>query len=243
MKSALIPALVSLVAVAASAIATQTADQKVSDLAVKPGRTTSVTGNLTGHGHVDYRIRASAGEVLSVVLKPTVGSPNFNILPPGSQDVAMFIGGFDGLAAAKRLPDDGTYTIRVYQDRAASRRGDKATFSLRVSLDGTALRPITGDAVLKGTPFHASTIATCKLAVSPDVDTCQAFVVRRGRDVTGTVVFKSEKVTRRVLFVKGQLVASDSAVRPTHARNGDDHIVTFGAEESYTFNEALLTGG
>jgi hypothetical protein len=61
---------------------------------------------VTGSHHRDYELGARAGQTMSVPLI-TKGSTYFNILPPGSQDVAIFIGSRDGENTSVRLPSDG----------------------------------------------------------------------------------------------------------------------------------------
>jgi hypothetical protein len=50
-------------------------------------------------------------------------------------------------------------------------------------------------------------------------------------------------VMRRVLFVKGQPVASDSAQPMTSTGRGNQITVRFGSNERYDLPDALLTGG
>ena len=63
------------------------------------------------------------------------GTIYFNILPPGSDGVAIFNGSMsDGNTAKVKLPDDGTYTIRVYlmgNDRDA---GKTVSYTLDLSI-------------------------------------------------------------------------------------------------------------
>jgi len=108
----------------------------------------------------------------------------------GSKDVAMYVGDtgedFKGV-----LPTDGDYTIRVYLVRAAARRDESSNYTLTITVTGKALAPIptSKDALIPGTPFHASAKITCV----PYIETfgekkpqeCEAFVIRRGFDGTG----------------------------------------------------------
>ena len=45
-------------------------------------------GSIKGDRTIDYKLRAKAGQTMSVSLKTTNGANYFNVLPPGSSDVA-----------------------------------------------------------------------------------------------------------------------------------------------------------
>jgi hypothetical protein len=144
------------------------------------------------------------------------------------------------------LPADGDYKVRVYLMRNAARRNEVSSYELTVSVTGQALAPLPAseDARLPGTPFHASAPIPC---LRPYGDTkpqqCEAFVIRRGRDGTATVEIPSTAVKRRILFVKGKPVASDSAEKMTVSRKGDVTVVTFESGESYEIVDAMIFGG
>lgn len=74
----------------------------------------AIEASVTGDGYRDYVLGAAAGQTMGVSLI-TDGTAYFNILPPGSDGEAIYIGSRDGLdATGVRLPSDGDYTIRVY---------------------------------------------------------------------------------------------------------------------------------
>lgn len=173
----------------------------------------------------------------------------FNVLPPGSKDVAMYAAqageDFNGV-----LPTDGDYTIRVYLVRAAARRNESSDYTLTVTVTGKPLAPVPAskDALIPGTAFHASTIITCV----PYLETlrekkpqeCRAFVIRRGFDGTATVeIPQTDSIVRRILFIEGKPVASDSPSPVNFSRQGDVTIVTFDTGERYEIHDALVFGG
>jgi hypothetical protein len=129
---------------------------------LRRGVAASLQGKLKGDDTVDYVVRAAAGQTLSVTLKKTNPQNYFNVLPPGSNDVAMYVGqtgdDFKGV-----LPTDGDYTVRVYLMRAAARRNEASDYTLTVGVTGKALAalPASQDAILPGTPFHASAPISC----------------------------------------------------------------------------------
>ncbi len=97
-------------------------------------------GSITGHDYADYLLRARAGQTITASLT-TVSADRFgtvysDILPPGSDDTAIYVGSRDDEATASvTLPEDGRYIIRVYlmgHDRGS---GKSVAFSLPVSID------------------------------------------------------------------------------------------------------------
>lgn len=73
----------------------------------------ALDGKVTGNDYADYVLGAKAGQTMSVSLI-TQGTAYFNILPPGSDGEAIYIGSMDGSDATIKLPTDGDYTVRVY---------------------------------------------------------------------------------------------------------------------------------
>jgi hypothetical protein len=208
-----------------------------------------IKGQVKGSGDVDYLVRAGAGQTITVSLKVSNRSNYFNVLPPDSKDVAMYVGqtgeDFKGV-----LPTDGVYSIRVYLVRAAARRNETSRYTLTVSVTGKALEPTPSskDAVIPGTPYHASAKITCVPSIEKFRDKkqqeCDAFVIRRGFDGTATVVIPQENsIPRRILFVKGKPVASDSSYPVVFSRKDDTTIVTFDTDERYEIPDAFVFGG
>lgn len=95
----------------------------------------TVKGSIHGHQFVDHLVTARGGQTMTVTLEASHRMAFFNVIAPGS-DEAFFIGSLNGLEAKERLPVDGTYTIRVFLERAAARRGEKASYSLKVGVTG-----------------------------------------------------------------------------------------------------------
>ena len=208
-----------------------------------------IKGRLKGYSGVDYLVRGGAGQTIAVSLKRSNLSNYFNVLLPGSSDVAMYAEQ-TGDKFKRVLPTDGDYTIRVYLVRAAARRNEASDYTLTVGVTGQALAPIPAskDALLPGTPFHASGMVACLPYIEQfrgkKTQQCEAFVIRRGFDGTATVEIPQENsVPRRILFVKGTPVASDSPDPLTFTRQGDVTTVKLGADEWYEIPDVLVTGG
>ena len=80
---------------------------------------TMLSGTIKGDEYFDYKLGASEGQELFAEIKVDGtngdGSVYFNILPPGSQGEAIYIGSQDDdRSATVKLPKTGEYTIRVY---------------------------------------------------------------------------------------------------------------------------------
>ena len=112
-------------------------------------------------------------------------------------------------------------------------------------MTGQALEPTPAsrDAVVPGTSFHASAKVKCVPFLEMSARECEAFVVRRGFDGTATVEVPLASGRRRILFVKGQAVASDATDTLSATRQGDVTIVKLGADERYEIPDALVSGG
>jgi hypothetical protein len=79
---------------------------------------TMLSGSITGAAYFDHRLDARAGQAmfvdLTVAESDGLGTAYFNILPPGSDGVAIYNASVEGTTATIELPQDGLYTIRVY---------------------------------------------------------------------------------------------------------------------------------
>jgi hypothetical protein len=204
-----------------------------------------IKGSIRGYRYVDYQLRAAAGQTLKVILRAGNSANHFNILPPGSSDAAMYNASmhenrFEGL-----LPADGIYTVRVYLMRAAARRGESSAYTLSLAITGKPLAPLSPkvDAMIPGTPFHASTTARCEPAYTKTRE-CEASVIRRSHDGTATVELRWDRTsTRRILFLQGKPVASDTMQAMTYTRDDKGYVLRFGGDERFEVPEALVFGG
>jgi len=250
MKTMTTPALAAF-AILALAGAVQAGDvpsapRKERVVFAKGASSATIKGTLKGGADVDYLVRAAAGQTLEVKLQGTNPQNDFNVLPPGSTDVSMFVSNITGARSwSGVLPADGDYAIRVYLMRPAARRNESSNYTLTVAVTGAPLRPLPAarDAKIAGTAYHATAKVPCALPYQPDVKSCDAGVVRRGNDGTATVeVIGPTGVQRRILFIQGKPVASDGMDSPSASRKGDVTTVEVGSER-YEVPDAFLNGG
>lgn len=217
------------------------------DFGGAPGRR-SVKGSIRGRQDIDYQFQGGAGQTLSVTLTATNRQQYFNIIPPGA-DEAMFIGNLSGGRFERLLPVDGIYTVRTYLMRAAARRNESSKYSLHMELGGKPLaaRQASADALVHGTPYHAAARIACADVPASTQLQCEAFVVRRGFDGAATLEVRrdlgSQRQIRRILFLKGLPVASDSTEPLSHVRKGDLTILRIGEQEYMEVPDALIFGG
>jgi hypothetical protein len=116
-------------------------------IAFGKGKTsTSVSGKVQGSNDVDYVLRASAGQTMTVDFKASKGAAYFNVLPPGSTGEAIFVGSSEGNHFKAALPSDGDYTIRVYLMGGAKDSDKPVTYTLKVSIPAIAKPASTGKA-------------------------------------------------------------------------------------------------
>lgn len=114
--------------------------QQSATVRFEPGSdTATLSGAVKGNAYFDYVLGARAGQTMSVLL--TIdgtnghGSAYFNILPPGSDNVAIF----NGSTAPDRfgevvLSQSGDHTIRVYLMGNDKDAGKTVGYTLSVTI-------------------------------------------------------------------------------------------------------------
>jgi hypothetical protein len=215
----------------------------------KGASSATVKGSLKGDKTIDYKLRAKAGQIMSVTLKTSNSGNYFNVLPPGSTDVAIFVGSTSGNEWTGPLPTDGEYTIRVYLMRSAARRNEAANYTLTVGISGNAaVAPALGaapasDAKVKGTPYHATGQVPCSMGNAPQGSAQCDFGVIRGKPGNAEVHVTPPGGFKRVLtFVAGKVTAgSGTSVKAT--KNGDLWAVDVNDYEHYRIPDAVISGG
>jgi hypothetical protein len=206
---------------------------------------TLLKGQLKGDQTIDYKLRAGAGQTLSVELKGSNAQNDFNVMAAGT-DTALFIGSSSGNRFRGLLPSDGDVTVRVYLMRPAARRKETSAYSLTFGIVGAPLAPLSAsrDALIPGTPYHASAEVPCVFGSSGKSARCKAFVIRRANNSGTVVVTSAEGQKRQFLFVNGTAVASDQPEKLSVERRGDVSVLSLGENfERFEIVDALVLGG
>lgn len=208
----------------------------------------TVKGTIKGDQTVDYKLRAKAGQTMSVKLATGHGANYFNVLPPGSNDVAIFVGSSGGNEWSGALPSDGEYRVRVYLMRSAARRSEVASYTLTVGVTGggevtSALGTApSSDAKVKGTSYHATGPLPCAMGSAPMGSTRCEFGVIRGKLGNADVHIKPAGSLERVLSFRGSTVTSgNDKVRAS--KSGGMWTIEVNDYEHYQIPEAVISGG
>ncbi len=214
----------------------------------KGASSATAQGTLEGDRIIDYRLRARAGQTMSVTLKTSNGANYFNVLPPGSRDVAIFVGSTGGNEWTGTLEADGEYTVRLYLMRSAARRHETADYTLTVGITGGGAAAALGtapasDAKVKGTPYHATGKVPCSMGSAPQGSAWCDFGVIRGKPGNAEVHLKPPGGFERVLTFIGGKVSSDSGGKVQASRSGDTWSVDVNDYEHYRIPEAVISGG
>lgn len=111
--------------------------QTVSEVKFERGTSgATISGTIIGNEYIDYQLGAKGGQGMFAELRVTGtnghGTVYFNILPPGSDGVAIYNGSVMGESTTLELPEDGTYTIRVYQMGNDRDAGKTSGFEIEV---------------------------------------------------------------------------------------------------------------
>lgn len=114
--------------------------QETSVVQFEPGSSGAViNGAVVGNDYVDYLLGAAAGQTMTVDLAVTGtngnGSAFFNIMPPGAEWEAIYVGSMDDDRSAEvTLPESGDYTIRVYLMGNDADTGKTVGYSIAVEI-------------------------------------------------------------------------------------------------------------
>ncbi|QBN20321.1 PPC domain-containing protein [Flavobacterium nackdongense] len=211
---------------------------------------TVIQGSITGDQTIDYTVGANAGQTLKVTFKQLSKSSFFNVLPPGSENVADFISQTEGNTCSLNLTKSGTYKIRVYQMRSTARRGEKATYSLSISIPAgssskssstaSANTSYSGDAKVAGTKYNA----TGDLRAKNGTDSAMAkFGVIRfngGAEIHATI---PRGLKRVFVFSKGEWSCKTERCTIVSQKASDIWEIIVNDYEHYFIPDAVIYGG
>ncbi len=229
-------------------------DSRTVPVHFKPGANSAVVeGRIKGYATVDYVLEARKGQSMNVSMATKNPSAYFNILPPGSNDVAIFNGSIGENQFEGPLPKSGAYKIRVYMMRSAARRNEVANYRLEMIVSGAGDKPAAGggnapagDALVKGTHYHATGKIPCAMAEAQPTNSCGFGVRREGKGSGIVTVTKPDGRTRAIFFKDGKATGCDcSQADPGSFRaekQGDLSVVHIG-DERYEIPDAVIFGG
>lgn len=218
----------------------------------------TVTGAIKGYNYTDYRVVVRAGQKLSVNFRVLAGSAYFNVMEPGQREVAIYNSSMGEQRYTGTTAHAGAYTIRVYQMRASARRGEVARFQLTVGVTaggvtaGGAAQQLPsshapthrpGDALVPGTPYHATSSIRCRTVMGGAMGMCKAGVIRRSAGSATVHLDTPDGGERSILFRDGKAVSSDSQAGMSVTRRGDTSVVRIGTVEIYEIPDAMIFGG
>lgn len=215
----------------------------------KGASSATVTGSLKGDKTIDYKLRAMAGQTMSVSLKTSNSANYLNLLPPGSTGEAIVVGSTSGNEWTGPLPADGEYTVRVYLMRSAARRNETANYTLTVGITGSAAaasplgKAPAGDAKVKGTPYHATGQVPCSVGSEPKGSSRCDFGVIRGKPGNAEVHVTPPGGFKRVLTFAGDKVTSEASAKVKASKSGDQWSIDVNDYEHYQISEAVISGG
>lgn len=140
-------------AVLSAPLAAVAQDTRTVPVRFTPGTTAAtMRDSIVGDRSISYTFGAEAGQTLRLSFRSTSRFASFNLYAPGRGpgDEALAIG--DQLPDPTRfegqLPASGTYAVSVFLNRAAARRGQRASFTLVIAVPGAtsiAPGPVRGD--------------------------------------------------------------------------------------------------
>lgn len=183
-------------------------------------------GGLAG-GPAYWAVATSGTGTLRLRAQPSTGAPDLARLARGT--VLRNLG-------CRRV--EGRQWCRVATPDPALEGWAAAEF-----LTATTAPPAgSTDALVAGTPFHATGEVPCRPAASAPEATCAFGVTRQGGG-TGSVQLTLPDGTVRVLkFEQGIPVAADATLTPTATRDGDSTIVILG-DQRFVIPDAVIFGG
>lgn len=208
----------------------------------------TVKSSIQGDETIDYKLRARAGQTMTVTLKTSNGANYFNVLPPGSDDVAIFVGSTSGNEFTGTLPEDGEYKVRVYLMRSAARRNETANYTLAVGITGKASGSALGkapssDAKVPGTRYHATGTVPCSMGDAAAGSQQCDFGVIRGKPGNAEVHVKPQGGLERVLTFMGDTVTAGDGSRVKATETDGMWSIEVNDYEHYQIPESVVWGG
>ncbi|MDR9401856.1 MAG: hypothetical protein RI580_00305 [Halothece sp. Uz-M2-17] len=251
-----VPLVITALVVITPTITVAQNETRTERIQFEPGASSAVVENsMTGYESVDYIIRASEGQYMNVSMATDNTSNYFNILAPGENEAAIFIGSTQGNQYEGILPASGDYKIRVYLMRSAARRDEMANYRLEMIItDSETLSSPDESAVSSddatragGGEFDATGQIPCAQYMGQPMTVCDFGVSREGNGTATVVITKPDGQTRAIFFVDGQANSADTSQADGYGefkaeRESDLNFIRVG-EERYEIPDAVIYGG
>jgi hypothetical protein len=202
---------------------------------------TTINAAIKGDQTIDYVVTANAGQVLNVKLTTKSTSLYFNVLPPGSNDEAIFIGSNEGNSFGRTLNTSGSYKIRVYLYRSAARKGVSANYSLSISAKGGASTS-SSDAKVSGTNYNAT--GNLRAATGGNSTSATFGVIRSSGGKAEVHAKISGGLSRVFVFSQGEWSCKSENCKLNFAKIGaDEWELIVNEYEKYYIPDAVIYGG
>jgi len=202
---------------------------------------TTINATIKGDQTIDYVVTAKTGQVLNVKLTTKSTSLYFNVLAPGSNDEAFFIGSNEGNSFAGTLSTSGSYKIRVYLYRSAARKGVSASYSLSISAKGGASNN-SSDAKVSGTNYNAT--GNLRAATGSNSTSATFGVIRSNGGKAEVHAKISGGLSRVFVFSQGEWTCKSQNCKLTFAKIGaDEWELIVNDYEKYYIPDAVIYGG
>jgi hypothetical protein len=101
----------------------------------KGANSATIEGRIQGDMTIDYVLGARKGQSMNVSMSTDNGANYFNIIAPGKENEAIFVGSTSGNQFEGSLPANGDYKVRVYLMRSAARRDELANYRLEMIIN------------------------------------------------------------------------------------------------------------
>lgn len=207
----------------------------------------TVQGSVTGYAVTDYLVRAETGQTMTVALKSSNSANYFNVLPPGSNDIAVFTGSVGGNRWTGMLNNGGDYKLRIYLMRSAARRNETGKYTLSVALadapkDLPSAAAPAGDIRIKATPFHATGKVPCIMGNGPWGSQQCPFGVMRGSSGNAELHLAPPKGFERVLTFRDGNVTSDKGSEVKAEKHDGMWFIEVNGYEHYQVPDAVILG-
>lgn len=221
------------------------AQQKTNVVFAKGASSATMKGSIKGAQDRSYIVSARAGQIMTIDFKPTNASAYFNIMAPGSNGEAMFIGSSAGNRFSGPLTVSGPHTILVYLMRNAARRNETANYTLTVSVkNAVAAAPKPSrDALVAGTNYNATAEIPCISSAGAAKTRCKAGVMRMAGGESTVDIKTADGGQRYIYFKNGRPSSSDANAPMRVTRQGDVNIIRIGSVEVYEIPDAFVVGG